>query len=166
MRIVMLSDTHGLHDSIRIPEGDILIHAGDLSSSGKSNEVADAAKWLGSLPYEYKIAIAGNHDLLFESSPNQAASLLRNAGVTYLQDAAINVEGLSIPAALGSQSLCIGLSMSREATLPDTGTRSPPVWTSSSLTARLSEFWTRGFRRAIAGLLLGKTKNLFPVQIQ
>jgi Icc-related predicted phosphoesterase len=96
MRIVLLSDTHGLHDSIRIPEGDILIHAGDLSPSGKSGEVAAAAKWLASLPHQYKIAIAGNHDLLFERSPSQAVALLRSAGVSYLQDTGIKVEGLSI----------------------------------------------------------------------
>ena len=96
MRIALVSDTHGLHDSIRIPEGDILIHAGDLAPSGKSTEIAAAAKWLGSLPHQYKIAIAGNHDLLFESSPSQAIALLRNAGVTYLQDTGINIDGLSI----------------------------------------------------------------------
>lgn len=96
MRIVLVSDTHGLHRSIQIPEGDILIHAGDLSSSGKSSEVADATKWLASLPHQYKIAIAGNHDFLFERSPGEATTLLRDAGVTYLQDTGVNVEGLSI----------------------------------------------------------------------
>src|SRR5690348_10066558 len=45
MRIVLVSDTHGLHDSVRIPDGDILIHAGDLTSSGEVREVAAAAKW-------------------------------------------------------------------------------------------------------------------------
>jgi Icc-related predicted phosphoesterase len=96
MRVVLVSDTHGLHNSVRIPDGDILIHAGDLTSSGKSDEVAAAARWLGSLPHQYKIAIAGNHDLLFESSPSQAIALLRSAGVTYLQDSGINAGGLTI----------------------------------------------------------------------
>lgn len=30
MKIVAISDTHGLHNSLQIPDGDILIHAGDL----------------------------------------------------------------------------------------------------------------------------------------
>ena len=96
MRIVLLSDTHGYHKSVHVPGGDILIHAGDLTASGGSSEVADAAKWLGSLPHRHKIAIAGNHDWLFERSPTQAAALLRSAGVSYLQDTGINVSGLSI----------------------------------------------------------------------
>jgi Icc-related predicted phosphoesterase len=96
MRIVLISDTHGEHNSIRVPNGDILIHAGDLTPSGKSAEVEAAAKWLGSLPHRRKIAIAGNHDRLFESSPTHATSLLRCAGVTYLQDTGINIDGLSI----------------------------------------------------------------------
>jgi len=81
---------------MRIPEGDMLIHAGDLTPSGKSTEVAAAAKWLASLPHRHKMAIAGNHDLLFENSPSQAMALLRSAGVTYLQDTGVKIEGLSI----------------------------------------------------------------------
>jgi|SRR5579864_1977711 len=96
MRLILISDTHGHHNSIRIPSGDVLIHAGDLTASGKVVEIEAAAKWLRSLPHPHKIAIAGNHDLLFESSPTQAIGLLRNAGVTYLQDADIEVNGLSI----------------------------------------------------------------------
>jgi len=96
MKIVLISDTHGEHNSIQIPSGDVLIHAGDLTPSGKSHEVESAAEWLGSLPHRHKIAIAGNHDLLFESNPTQATSLLRSAGVTYLQDSGVNVGGVSI----------------------------------------------------------------------
>jgi Icc-related predicted phosphoesterase len=96
MKIVLVSDTHGLHNSIRIPHGDLLVHAGDLSASGKDSEVAAAAKWLGSLPHRHKIAIAGNHDWLFERQPTLAAALLRSAGVSYLQDSGINIDGLSI----------------------------------------------------------------------
>lgn len=96
MKIVLVSDTHGLHNSVRVPNGDILIHAGDLSSSGTDSQVAASAKWLGSLPHRHKIAIAGNHDLLFERQPTQAAGLLRSAGVIYLQDSATSIDGLSI----------------------------------------------------------------------
>ena len=96
MKIVLISDTHGLHNSIRVPHGDLLIHAGDLSPSGTVAEVAAAAKWLGSLPHRHKIAIAGNHDWLFERQPTLAATLLRSAGVSYLQDSATNIDGLYI----------------------------------------------------------------------
>jgi hypothetical protein len=94
MRIVLVSDTHG--HAVRIPDGDILIHAGDLTPSGTSSEIASGVKWLASLPHRHKVLIAGNHDLLFEKRPNEAASLLRDASVIYLQDVDINIEGLSI----------------------------------------------------------------------
>jgi predicted phosphodiesterase len=96
MKIVLLSDTHGLHDSIRVPHGDLLIHAGDLSPSGTDREVAAAVQWLGSLPHRHKIVIAGNHDWLFERQPTQAAALMRSAGIIYLQDSGTRLDGLSI----------------------------------------------------------------------
>lgn len=96
MKIVLVSDTHGLNYSIRVPQGDILIHAGDLSSSGTDSQIAEAARWLGSLPHRHKIVIAGNHDWLFERQPTRAAALLRSAGVAYLQDSGTSVDGLSI----------------------------------------------------------------------
>jgi Icc-related predicted phosphoesterase len=94
MRIVLLSDTHG--HAVRTPDGDILIHAGDLTPSGTSSEIAAGVKWLASLPHRHKILIAGNHDRLFEKRPDEAASILHSAGVTYLQDACINIEGFLI----------------------------------------------------------------------
>ena len=96
MRIVAISDTHGLHKSVRIPDGDILIHAGDLTSTGKTHEVAAALQWLKSLPHRHKIVVAGNHDWLFEKSPGEAAALMQDAGITYLQDSGIVIDELSI----------------------------------------------------------------------
>ena len=96
MKIVLVSDTHGVHDSIRIPHGDLLIHAGDLSPSGTDREIAAAANWLGSLPHRYKIAIAGNHDWLFQRQPTLAATIMRSAGVLYLQDSGTSIDGLSV----------------------------------------------------------------------
>ena len=93
MRVVCISDPHGRHDAVDVPEGDILIHAGDLTSSGKHDEVKAAAKWLGSLTHPPKIAIAGNHDLVFESSPSHAIAFLRSAGATYLEDTGIKIAG-------------------------------------------------------------------------
>lgn len=59
IRIVCLSDTHCKHDSLQIPDGDILIHGGDFSSTGKESEVEEFSKWLGKLPHKHKIVIAG-----------------------------------------------------------------------------------------------------------
>ena len=40
LRIVCLSDTHGLHDRIEVPEGDLLLHTGDrVYGMGAANNV-------------------------------------------------------------------------------------------------------------------------------
>lgn len=45
MRLVCLSDTHGLHREVRLPPGDVLVHAGDLSAHGRLDEVASFLNW-------------------------------------------------------------------------------------------------------------------------
>ncbi|KAF4307173.1 Metallo-dependent phosphatase [Botryosphaeria dothidea] len=60
VRVVCMSDTHTLtHD---IPDGDILIHAGDLGNAGTVSELQAQIDWLDSLPHPHKIVVAGNHD--------------------------------------------------------------------------------------------------------
>lgn len=93
-RIVCLSDTHGRHDAIAVPDGDILIHAGDLSMMGREAEVEAFADWFAAQPHRHKVVIAGNHDWLFERSPARARELM--AGVTYVLDEAVRVEGLTV----------------------------------------------------------------------
>ena len=39
MKIVCISDTHSLQHKMTIPNGDLLIHAGDISSRGKIEEI-------------------------------------------------------------------------------------------------------------------------------
>ena len=92
MRLVLISDTHGQHRKFDIPEGDVLIHAGDFMWSGRNyEEIIDFDVWLGSLPHKHKIVIAGNHDILFEQQYS-ARNHLTNA--TYLQDSGIEIDGL------------------------------------------------------------------------
>lgn len=66
MRIVALSDTHGHHKKMTIPDGDLLIYAGDFSMCARLNDVVEFAAWLKALPHEHKIVIPGNHDLYCE----------------------------------------------------------------------------------------------------
>ncbi len=92
MRLVVISDTHGLHDRLEIPEGDVLIHAGDLTSHGDLHEVRAFDAFLARLDHRYKLVIAGNHDFCFERRPAAARALLRHA--VYLEDEAALVEGV------------------------------------------------------------------------
>lgn len=97
MRIVCLSDTHNRTDGLVVPEGDLLLHAGDLTSGGSEDEVAHAARWLARLPHPAKVVVAGNHDFLFEREPEKARAILaRVPGLTYLEDTGVVVAGLSI----------------------------------------------------------------------
>jgi len=93
-RIVCISDTHGLHGNVSIPDGDILIHAGDLTDHGELKQVASLNAWLGTLPHAHKVVIAGNHDFCFERSPEVAESIMTNAH--YLRDRTVEVDGLKV----------------------------------------------------------------------
>ena len=93
MRIVCISDTHGLHDKLKIPDGDLLIHSGDLCNTGTEQDVQVFAKWIDRLPHRWKIVIAGNHDWFFQQNPDLAHAYLE-PGVIYLQDSGCEIEGL------------------------------------------------------------------------
>jgi Icc-related predicted phosphoesterase len=76
-----------------IPEGDILIHAGDLTNVGDTRDVYDFNDFLGEQPHPYKIVIAGNHDFCFESDSQRCREILTNA--IYLQDEAMLLHGIT-----------------------------------------------------------------------
>ena len=92
-RIVCLSDTHNCNDQIAVPDGDILIHSGDATITGTLHEIKLFNEWFAGLPHRYKILVAGNHDWLFEQDREAAESLL-DVGILYLQDSAVEIEGL------------------------------------------------------------------------
>jgi predicted phosphodiesterase len=92
MRLVIASDTHSLHDAVTVPDGDVFIHAGDLTNVGELAEIRDVGKWLRRLPHRHKIVIAGNHDFGFEREPALAQKLIGTGdGISYLQDSAITI---------------------------------------------------------------------------
>lgn len=96
LRVVCISDTHGLHRSMPpIPAGDLLLHAGDLTNHGELSQVRDLNDWFGELPHPHKVVIAGNHDFSFDNyRRREAEAVLTN--VTYLRDQSVTVEGLKI----------------------------------------------------------------------
>ena len=94
MRIVCLSDTHGFHDGLEVPPGDLLLHAGDSTKHGSLEEVAAFNRFLGRLPHRHKVVIAGNHDWAFEKEAVLARDLITHA--VYLEDEETVVAGLRI----------------------------------------------------------------------
>lgn len=100
-RIVCISDTHGRHADLVVPEGDILVHAGDLCSHGELHEISVFGRWLARQPHKHKVLIAGNHDFPFERNKCLARDTLDYGldyaeNVHYLQDDGVTLEGLRI----------------------------------------------------------------------
>lgn len=101
MKITVISDTHNKHLEInpeKLSGGDMIIHCGDVSSIGKEKEIIDFLDWYNTLPYTYKIFIAGNHDFLFENlSWSEINNILsKYPSIIYLNDNWVEIEGFKI----------------------------------------------------------------------
>ncbi|KAF8816077.1 Metallo-dependent phosphatase [Phlegmacium glaucopus] len=105
-RFVCISDTHSR--TFDVPDGDVLLHSGDLTNTGTVKDFQKTMEWLYNLPHKIKIIIAGNHDLPLHSpwydteyvgwhrkigkqDINVIMEMLRGpraaeAGIVYLQD--------------------------------------------------------------------------------
>jgi predicted phosphodiesterase len=98
-----MSDTHAQHNGLtrqkplRLPEGDVLIHAGDFLSWGSDLELLSFVLWLESQASKFKhiLIVAGNHDKFLEQKPvNGRAVLSRIANLLYLQDSGVELDGV------------------------------------------------------------------------
>lgn len=60
-RFVCVSDTHNASPTgaFKLPKGDVLIHAGDLTNQGSQTELRKAIDWIEKADFEVKIVIAG-----------------------------------------------------------------------------------------------------------
>jgi predicted phosphohydrolase len=120
LKCIAISDTHlvdGLEAATWPQNADILLHCGDFTMYGAPWEVVQFNRWLGDLPYKYKVVCAGNHEITFEEEKlyksakkreicedmqmylesvnvKRPADLLTNA--IYLQDAAVTIQGVKI----------------------------------------------------------------------
>ena len=93
MKIVVVSDTHGMHNQVKVPDGDVLVHCGDITRDGRVHELFGINMWLSFLPHKHKIVIAGNHDWCFQNQTSLSASYLQNA--TYLHDSSVVIDGVT-----------------------------------------------------------------------
>lgn len=85
--VVCLSDTH--NDMPEVPDGDLLLHAGDLTQSDNFQEVRETLEWLRSLPHPHKVIIAGNHDFILQSDEKHK---LDWGDIVYLQQSSTRIE--------------------------------------------------------------------------
>lgn len=98
LKFVCLSDTHNHHNKIQdMPDGDVLLFAGDMSRRGEFYEIESFAKWLEKQPYRHKVVIAGNHDIGLAEYPEKLEDLfLSIEGCHYLNQASATIEGIKI----------------------------------------------------------------------
>jgi len=97
IRVVCLSDTH---DRIvpDVPDGDLLVHAGDLTTGGTAADIQRQVDWLDSLPHRHKVVVAGNHDSWFDPSARkvrdreQGATGVDLKSLVYLQDRLVTLQ--------------------------------------------------------------------------
>jgi len=118
MKLVLISDTHNFHKYLTskgmgniLPEGDLLIHSGDLTGLGRRDEVEEVFQWFKEIAPYYThgiVFIAGNHDKSFDPKYNyldnqrkkpdwleeKLATLPSN--VHYLENNGLTIEGLKI----------------------------------------------------------------------
>ena len=97
MRIVCFGDTHGYHKKMQIPNGDLLIFAGDYTKDHTKDEIRQLIQfneWLEKFHHRHKLFISGNHDFFLEREHYAAVSHITNA--TYLNDSETTVDGLKI----------------------------------------------------------------------
>lgn len=95
MKFVLISDTHGQHRQLKLPKGDVIIHAGDFCDFGNQNQIYDFLNWYKELDFEYKILIGGNHDFFAAEYPKQFLEHLPKE-ITYLNDSGLSIDYIKI----------------------------------------------------------------------
>lgn len=100
MKILHISDTHTYHGLLDVPKDiDMIIFSGDCSNPKdpylNREEVLNFIEWVKSLDVKYKIMCAGNHDTSIERNFITQGDFLE-AGITYLENDWVEIEGLKI----------------------------------------------------------------------
>lgn len=95
MKFVAISDTHGCHRALDLPEGDILLHSGDVCDKGNNAQVIDFLQWFEELDFQHKILIRGNHDFDLKNRKS-LLDIEMPKGVTQLDHSGCEINGISI----------------------------------------------------------------------
>jgi Icc-related predicted phosphoesterase len=66
MKVVHISDTHGYHDRLIIPECDVLIHSGDIGGRTGIFDLTQFLIWFEKQRAKVKILVPGNHDIILD----------------------------------------------------------------------------------------------------
>jgi len=109
MKLVIISDTHNLHRHFgiagkweKVPDGDVLIHCGDVTTHGSAEELFNFLDWFNKQPHKHKIFIGGNHDWCLDTghSRNKGTEVNKDnfldgyENIHYLEHDKIEIEGV------------------------------------------------------------------------
>jgi Icc-related predicted phosphoesterase len=96
MKIICISDTHNHHKLIEpmLPDGDVIIHAGDVTENGSDREFYAFMNWFNDLPYKHRIFIAGNHDGILERSHVRTIRQFCSDNTHYLFEDSVVINGI------------------------------------------------------------------------
>lgn len=115
IRIIIVSDTHNRFSELTIPDGDILIHCGDIVDIYReTTEMETFIREFNQMKHKTKILVPGNHDMNFtvqQSVENRKIYIYDDAELVsvidrvfekeekkmiYLNGNSVNTEGLNI----------------------------------------------------------------------
>lgn len=101
MKILHISDTHGFHNLLTIPEDiDMIIHSGDTTNYKdlykNQTEMEDFIYWYSRVKVKYKILIAGNHDITLEKNLFNVKQTLKDNNIIYLENESVTIESIKI----------------------------------------------------------------------
>lgn len=91
-KVVCIADTHGHEQNLMVPDGDVLIHAGDVTMFGHEKTFYKFMDWFAALPHPHKILVAGNHDNPFEKKPELTKRLAQSLFIHYLENSSVVLE--------------------------------------------------------------------------
>jgi len=99
VKLVVISDTHTQEKKLPIIKADIVIHAGDFTYQGKSQEIKNFLDWYKEYPAEHRLLICGNHEETCDISHREynlhCKDLILNCqDITYLENNEITIEGI------------------------------------------------------------------------
>lgn len=96
VRVTVISDTHWMHEELRLPQGDLLIHCGDMFDLDRraSSDLKKLDSWFGRQPFDKIVCTGGNHDHLLERAKARDPQPFHNA--CYLEDGELSYRGLRI----------------------------------------------------------------------
>lgn len=110
MKIVCISDSHCRLRKVTIPDGDILVHTGDLTFSGNIQETSQELRELGRYRDKFKaiVLVEGNHDWLGARQPELMDQMCKDNGITLLEILGPLLKVYAFMVHLGSRSFVNG----------------------------------------------------------